>query len=284
MAIFMTLLGKYSTRSHQREGELWQGDKMEAVIYLGALVCWMRSQPCTGGSQGRATAGWASAFHPDLPVLSCREQWWGQPGVRLSLPSQASWSTPASAASLEHQQQQRQGDRHQENQRRHLSSEGGSQGFSQSAQRDMSPTPVILARGAASKEREEEKNKSSIPQKINWKEGARRFCFVQPYLEAGTSTCLVSRYIWQIKENEEYVTCSNFAVLWYPPALHGTIIKSLWLITSTSGLLSWRAQGWHLHHGPAFALAHIQPDLPQKQSETKHYSTFHSPWASKLHS
>lgn len=36
MAIFMTLLGKYSTRSHQPEGELWQGDKMEAVIYLGA--------------------------------------------------------------------------------------------------------------------------------------------------------------------------------------------------------------------------------------------------------
>lgn len=101
----------------------------------------------------------------------------------------------------EHQQQQRQGDRHQENQRRHLSSGGGSQGVSQSAQGDMPPTPLILARGAASKESGEEKNKSSLPQKINWKEGARRCCFVLPYLAAGTNTCLVSRYTWQIKEN-----------------------------------------------------------------------------------
>lgn len=90
----------------------------------------------------------------------------------------------------------------------------------------MPPTPLILARGAASKESGEEKNKSSLPQKINWKEGARRCCFVLPYLAAGTNTCLVSRYTWQIKENREYVTCSNFAVLWYPPVLH-SIITSL---------------------------------------------------------
>lgn len=65
MAIFMTLLGKYSTRSHQWEGELWQGDKMEAVIYLGALGWWMRHQPCTEeGSRGRA-----STLHPGLHVL-----------------------------------------------------------------------------------------------------------------------------------------------------------------------------------------------------------------------
>lgn len=36
MAIFMTVLGKYSTHSHQWEGELCQGDEMQAIIYLGA--------------------------------------------------------------------------------------------------------------------------------------------------------------------------------------------------------------------------------------------------------
>lgn len=68
MAIFMTLLGKYSTRSHHWEGERWQGDKMEAVIYLGALGWWKGCQPFTEeGSPGRA--GWASALHPGLHVL-----------------------------------------------------------------------------------------------------------------------------------------------------------------------------------------------------------------------
>lgn len=43
-----------------------------------------------------------------------------------------------------------QGDRHQENQRRRLGSGGGSQGVSHSAQGDVPPTPVVLAREAAS--------------------------------------------------------------------------------------------------------------------------------------
>lgn len=165
MAIFMTLLGKYSTRSHQWEGELWQGDKMEAVIYLGALGWWMRHQPCTEeGSQGRA-----STLHPGLHVLRLQRRVVNA-GLSEALAAHQPPPLPKLHEALlhlqhpwEHQQQQRQGDRHQENQRRRLSSGGGSQGKSQSAQGDMPPTPGILARGAASKESREEKNKSSLP-------------------------------------------------------------------------------------------------------------------------
>ena len=52
-----------------------------------------------------------------------------------------------------HRRQRWQGDRRQENQRRRLGSGGGSQGVSHSAQGDVPPTPVILARGVASAEK-----------------------------------------------------------------------------------------------------------------------------------
>lgn len=69
----------------------------------------------------------------------------------------------------------------------------------------------------SSKHREggEEERESCLPQKTNWKEDARGSCFALPYRAAGTSTCPVSRYIWQIKDNQEDVTCSNFTVLVY---------------------------------------------------------------------
>lgn len=64
--------------------------------------------------------------------------------------------------------QQWQGDRHQENQRRHLGSRGGSQRVSHGAEGDTSPTPVVLARGAASAGKwGEEKRESSLLQKTN---------------------------------------------------------------------------------------------------------------------
>lgn len=68
MAIFMTLLGKYSTRSHQREGELWQGDKMEAVTYLGASGRRLAGQPPRGGRAARAEPAVAE-LHPSTTGL-----------------------------------------------------------------------------------------------------------------------------------------------------------------------------------------------------------------------
>lgn len=265
MAIFMTLLGKYSTRSHQWEGELWQGDKMEAVIYLGALGWGKRGQPCTEeGSQGTATAGWASTLHPGLRVLGLQRAVVNAGSCEtLSLPHQAPWSTPASAASLGTSAAAEAGWQASGKSKETFELRGRKSGsFSKCSRGHAAHTTRSGQRSSKQKSREE-KNKSSLPQKINWKEGARRSCFVLPYLTAGMSTCLVSRYIWQIKENQEYVTCSNFAVLWYPP-VNGTIIKSLQSIISSSAFLSWRAQGWHVHHGPAFAVTRILPDLPQK--------------------
>lgn len=158
MAIFMTILGKYSTHSHQWEGELCQGDKMQAIIYLGA-----QGWGCSRCAERAELV--VPELHPSTTGLHILGE--HRLCVRLSLIPvlheellhvQCPWHRG-------HQQQQWQGDRHQQNQRRHLGSRGRSQGVPHSAQGDTPPTPVILARGAASTENEEEEIKSSLPGK-----------------------------------------------------------------------------------------------------------------------
>lgn len=88
MAIFMTLLGKYSTRSHQREGELWQGDKMEAVIYLGAWGRRLGGQPLHRARAAKGRRRWWLSFTPPPPVSTHwggGDQRWTQACQRLSL-------------------------------------------------------------------------------------------------------------------------------------------------------------------------------------------------------
>lgn len=218
MAIFMTLLGKYSTRFISARGWAvagWQ-DGGSHIFRSTGLVAGEAATAQREGSQGRTSSGWASPLHHWSPRTGaveasgeCRLVWGS-----LWLPCFMNVQCPPHWG---HRQWQWQGDRRQENQRRRLGSGGGSQGVPHSAQGDAPPTPDILARGAASADKME--IESYLPQKTNWKEDARKSCFALPYHAADTNMCPVSQYIWQIKENQEDVTCSNFAVLWSPPVL-----------------------------------------------------------------
>lgn len=219
MAIFLTLQGKYSTHSHQQEGELWQGDKMEAVTYLGASGWQLRGQPLFRVGRTRAEPPLAE-LQPSTTGLHVLGLW--RPVVNTALSAalsapHASWSSLACAASLvpgtlaeavagwqaSGKSKETFGLWGRKSGNFFWCSGGHVTHASHPGQRSSKHREGV-GRGTGVISLPENKLKGDV----------RRSCVALPYHASGTSTWLVSRYIWQIKASQEDITFSNFAALW----------------------------------------------------------------------
>lgn len=247
MAIFMTLLGKYSTRSHQWERELWQGDKMEAVIYLGASGQQLRGQWLHRERITRAEPPLAE-LQPYTTGLHVLGLW--RPVVNAGLcetfsDPHASWSTPACAASLALGTSAVAGWQASGKSKETSGLQGRKpESFSRCWGGRVAYASCPGQRSSKCREMGGGEKGVISPSENKLKRRSEEIllftalpCTWQEHM------CLVSTYMWQIKENQEDITHSNLAVLWSSPVLQGTIIKSLRLFTSTSALLNWSAQG-----------------------------------------
>lgn len=219
MAIFMTLLGKYSTHSHQQEGELWQGDKMEAVTYLGASGWQLRGQPLFRVGRTKAEPPVAE-LQPSTTVLHTLGLWRAVVNTNLSVALSdpyASWSTRACAVSpvlgtlaVVAAGWQASG---KSNETFGLwGRKSGSFFWCSGGHATHASHP-----GQSSSKHREGVGRGmgviSLPGN-KLKGDARRSGVALPYHASGTSMCLVSRYIRQIKASQEIVTFNNFAALW----------------------------------------------------------------------